>query len=474
MNRKMMLPLLLSGFCFGAWAQTSVLNVSGMVKDNRGKGIAGVVVQDGVHFTTTDKNGAWSLAPDTVVSKFISISTPAGYVLPEKNGVAAGFYVPVKEVANSRKHDFVLTPRKSVSDKFYYIAISDPQVRNAHDMNRWRTETVEDLQVLVDSLKQSREVVGAALGDLVFDNMSLYDEYAASLKDMGMTVFQCIGNHDFDKRFQDLHNMNAGTPVYGEMVYGRYFGPTDYSFNIGKVHVVTMKNLNYVSGTKYIEAMTNAQIEWLRKDLSYVPKGSLVILNMHAAGWNKVAAGGNIRNAAALEEALKGYDCHIFCGHTHYFQNIEVNDRLYQHNIGASCGAWWKSWVNCCGAPNGYMLVDVNGNNLKWHYKGTRRSFNYQFQAYKPGEFSSQSSFLVANVWDWDDKCRVTWYEDGKKMGDMEQFTDIDENARRAHEKNACLTPHLFRALPKDGAKEVRIELTNRFGEVYAQTMKLR
>ena len=52
---------------------------------------------------------------------------------------------------------------------------------------------------------------------------------------------------------------SLGTPVYGEMEYNRHFGPADYSFNIGKAHVVTMKNINYVGGRHYIEGMTGAQ-----------------------------------------------------------------------------------------------------------------------------------------------------------------------------------------------------------------------
>ena len=343
-------------------------------------------------------------------------------------------------------------------------------------MKRWRQETVPDLKETIDSLKQQREVVGMTLGDLVFDNMTLYDEYKVSLKNTGATFFQCIGNHDFDLRYQDLHNMAAGTPVYGEMMYNRYFGPTDYSFNIGKAHIVTMKNLNYVGGTKYIECMTGDQIAWLKKDLSYVPKGSLVILNMHAAAWNRVANGGNVRNAAELKDALKDYNVHVFCGHTHFCQNNEVAPNLYEHNIGAACGAWWAGWVNQCGAPNGYMVVDVDGNELKWHYKATRRDFSYQFRLYGKGDFLTQSSFVVANIWDWDSACRVVWYQNGQLMGDMEQFTDADETiaAMKKKRSDAVKTAHLFRAMPSDKAREVKVEFTNRFGEVYVQTIRLK
>lgn len=464
------------GFCIQAMAQGSMLKFSGKVAERSGKGIAGVVVNDGVHFVKTDERGQWALVSDTAVSKYVSISVPANCQLPQGDGLASGFYVSARQLAaGNGRHDFVLDKRKSASDRFYYIAVSDPQVRNDSDMKRWKQETVPDLVKTIDSLKAKREVVGMTLGDLVFDNMDLYGEYRNSLKNTGATFFQCIGNHDFDKRYQDLHNMALETPVYGEMVYGKYFGPTDYSFNIGKAHVVTMKDLNYVSHKRYIEALTGQQLEWLKNDLSYVPKGSLVILNIHAPAWNKVAGAGNVRNAAELAEALDGYNVHVFSGHTHFSQNNEVSPNLYEHNIGAACGTWWAGWVNQCGSPNGYMVVDVDGDALRWHYKGTRRDMSYQFRLYGKGQFSTQSSFVVANVWDWDSACKVVWYQDGKPMGEMERFVDADEEAAKLKKKRSDAVPtgHLFRAMPSDGAKEVKVEFRNRFGEVYTQTIKI-
>ncbi len=471
------LGILLCGMCLETAAQDAVLSFSGKVVDRSGKGISGVVVNDGVCFTRTDAKGAWALKSDTVVSKFVSISTPAAWQLPQRDGLADGFYVSVSDLVGvGGKHDFVLEKRKQPETDFCFIAVSDPQVRNAQELKRWRQETVPDMVQVIDSIKQKREVVGMTLGDLVFDNMALYDEYKASLENTGATFFQCIGNHDFDLQYQDLHNMEAGAPVYGEMLYHRYFGPTDYSFNIGKAHIVTMKDLNYVGGKKYIESLTGAQIAWLKKDLSYLPEGSLVILNFHAPAWNRVAGGGNVRNAEELKVALKEYNVHVFSGHTHYFQNNEVTPALYEHNIGAACGTWWAGWVNQCGAPNGYMVVDVNGNDLKWHYKGTRRDFSYQFRLYNKGEFLSQSSFVVANIWDWDSACRVVWFQDGKPMGEMEPFIDADEAAAalKKDRSKAVPTGHLFRAMPTDGAREIRVELTNRFGEVYTQILQLR
>ena len=476
-TKMLLLGLALGSLCAcQTTPQGSLLKFSGKVTDESGKGIANVVVNDGIRFTQTDAQGAWTLLSDTVTSKFVAISTPADYSLPQTDGLASGFYMPVGELAaQGGRHDFVLRKRDKQADDFYFIAVSDPQVRNEKDMKRWKQEAVPDLKETIDSLRQTREVVAMTLGDLVFDNMKLYPEYKASVENTGATFFQCIGNHDFDKRYQDLHNMAEGTPVYGEMMYHKFFGPTDYSFNIGRVHVVTMKNLNYVGNKKYVECLTGDQIAWLEKDLSYVPKGSLVILNMHAAGWNKVSNGGNIRNAAELKEVLKEHNVHVFCGHTHFCQNNEVAANLYEHNIGAACGGWWVGDVNQCGAPNGYMVVDVQGDQLKWNYKGTRRDFSYQFRLYGKGQFPEYKGDVVANVWDWDSACKVVWYQDGKLMGEMERFTgsDPERTSNLKPGAKAPATAHLFRATPSASARKVKVEFTNRFGETYAQEIDL-
>lgn len=460
-------------FMGGGVPRQTVFSISGKVADTGGNGIGGVVVNDGVNFTVTGADGRWKLLTDTLLSKHISISTPADYRLPAEDGIAAGFYVSVGEALAAGGHDFILERRTEQSDNFYYLAISDPQVRTQEDMRRWRTETMTDIRRTTDSLGRSREVVGVALGDLVFDNMPLYEDYINSVKNSGMTMFQCIGNHDLDKRWQDLHNMRLGTPVYAEMEYNRHFGPTDYSFNIGKVHVITMKNIDYAGNCKYMENISDRQLAWLEKDLSYVPKGSLVILNMHAAGWNVVSEDGNVRSARQLEDVLKDYRVHVFCGHTHYYQNVKVSENLYQHNIGAACGAWWAGGVNRCGAPNGYLIADVRGDKLSWIYKSTGFSESHQIRIYGRGEFSSQRDYIVANVWDYDDGCKVEWLQDGKPMGAMEQITDVDEAYVKQTGKRdtRSFTAHLFRCRPEGDYKEIKVVFTNRSGERFTATI---
>lgn len=93
-----------------------------------------------------------------------------------------------------------------------------------------------------------------------------------------------------------------------------------------------MKDIDYDGNKKYTERFTPEDLDWLRKDLSYVPKGSTVFLNVHApVANNTVSAGGNARNANTLFQLLRPYQVHIFRD-THISMRIS-NLRLLFMNI---------------------------------------------------------------------------------------------------------------------------------------------
>ena len=52
--------------------------------------------------------------------------------------------------------------------------------------------------------------------------------------------------------------------------------------NIGNIHVICMKDIEYLGDKKYYTQLTAEQLEWLKKDLSYVKIGTSVILYVHA------------------------------------------------------------------------------------------------------------------------------------------------------------------------------------------------
>ena len=82
-------------------AQNYKITVKGKVCNQLGRGIPEVVVNDGVNFVKTDLKGEYRIVADTTQSKFITISTPAGYMLPQKDGIAYGFYAPINKLKAS-------------------------------------------------------------------------------------------------------------------------------------------------------------------------------------------------------------------------------------------------------------------------------------------------------------------------------------------------------------------------------------
>lgn len=449
------------------------MTVRGIVVDENESPVAGVVVNDGKNFTVTDINGFYYLPTDLTRSKFIQLSIPAQFEIEKE--VVSSFYAKLTHKANVNRRDFRLKKRTTQSNEFVFLALSDPQIKNMSQMNRMETETFPDLRTTIRS-QGNKESYIMTLGDNVFDVMELFTLYKYQFNTLRTPVFSTIGNHDFDLRYKDLHNSENPLANYAEEIYESHFGPVDYSFNVGNVHVISMKNIDNFFNKKYTEQFTSDQLEWLKNDLSYVSKDQVIFLNIHAPTSNKTSNGsGNTRNTARLLEILKGYTVHIFAGHTHFFENQEPAPGIYEHNIGAVCGAWWAGHVNRCGAPNGYLVVNVKGKDVKWHYKSTGKDISYQFHTYKPGEFASQASFVVANVWDCDATYKVRWYEDGQLKGTMENFSDEDQDfiTMKNGKSTGYKTNHLFRAQPSSMAREITIEVINRFGETYTQTVKL-
>ena len=461
-------------FAMAAWnAQATV--VKGTVKSSDGKPVENVVVTDGYVFTTTNAKGEYSLDSNEAKSRFVYISTPSGYKIGTSEGWNHGFYQTINHAQENATYDFTLSKHEQPVKEFVYLAISDPQVTNEKELGRYTQETVADIkQTVAPYLKKKTEVHAAVLGDLVNDKMELFEPLRQSMASLGIIFSPVIGNHDHNQQYTTLSNLPDANHGYAEERYESFFGPYNYSFNVGNIHIITLKDIDYIKDRKYTERFGSEQLDWLKNDLKYVKPGSTVFINVHAPVFNQSQKGGNARDAEEFKQIVSAYNVHIFAGHTHYFENNAVSANLYEHNIGAACGAWWAGHVNRCGAPNGYLVVNVNGNDIKWHYKATGKPADYQFRVYKPGEFKSEAGYVVANIWDWDPAFRVEWSEDGTAKGVMEHFDSEDQDYIDMHGKpEGYHTLHLFRCQPSDDAKQIEIKVTNRFGETYKQTVAL-
>jgi hypothetical protein len=450
--------------------------VKGMVRAN-GKRLPNVSISDGYQIIQTNSKGEYNLQPHSNAS-FVFIVLPSGFHFPHKQGVA-DFYQTIDSSAKTQTIDFLLEPLSGSDDKHAFIIWGDTQILDKEDAKQLNEISAVETQKVIATLG-NQPLHGITLGDLVFDKFELYPDYKNAVAKTGVPFFQVIGNHDMD--------LGARSDEQSDKTYREQFGPTYYSFNRGKVHYVVLDNVfNIRANRGYMGYIPENQLAWLEKDLAAVPAGSIVIVCLHIptktgaskrAGLREESPGGHTSNRDILYKMLKPYNAHIMSAHTHVSENwIEGN--IMEHNTGTVCGAWWSGPVCSDGCPPGFEVYQVEGDKLSWYYHPVGGKKQDQLRLYGIGKCSEKPNSVVANVWNWDAEWKVEWWKDGQAMGIMERFTGRDPlavelylgpNLPAKHKwVEPSLTEHLFAAFPGDGAKEIVVKVTDRFGGVYQE-----
>jgi hypothetical protein len=434
----------------------------GKVTSN-GKGIKGVVISDGYTVITTGNGGKFELEPHPdAVSVFIS--TPAGYAFIQEKGIAR-HYKLLKDLNGKKSLNFELTPLDKDDNEHRFVIWADPQVKNAKDVEKMMNESVPDVQKWVAAAGDGALLHGITVGDIVWDELKLFAEYDKAVEKMGIPFFQCLGNHDMD--------YNKGGDERSDDTFQQTYGPTYYSFNRGQVHYVVMDDVRYLGKEReYDGHISQAQLEWLKKDLSFVPVDKLIVLCVHIPIHN------GIKNNAELYPLLEGRNVHIMSGHTHYHKNV-ITGNIYEHNHGTVCGAWWTGPVCGDGTPCGYGAYTVKGNQLEWHYQSTGQEANHQMSIFL-NDYNETQQQLLVNIWNHDPAWKTTYSVDGIDKGALEQFEGFDPFAYKTllgpelpkprGFAEPRKTEHLFKAIVPAGTKKITVNATDRFGHTFSKT----
>lgn len=467
------------------FSQKQNIDLSGITLKGRvqsqGAGVAGVCVTDGINITQTDKNGQYELRSNAT-AEFVYISVPAGYNIPAEKGIAA-FYKPVPKNNSAFKADFNLDKLKVDDQNHHFVVWADPQMKSKKDCEILLRESVPDLQATVHALPSDALIHGIGCGDLVWDEFELFEDYRKAVELSGIPFYNVIGNHDMDNE--------ARTDDGSANTFKKQFGPTYYSYNRGAIHYVVLDDVFFLGAfKKYIGYITENQMQWLEQDLSYVKPGTTVVLSLHIPTFTGSARrngvdeepGGMVANRKQLYKMLAPYKVHIMSGHTHFNDNWEEGD-IMEHNHGTVCGAWWTGPICGDGTPSGYGVYEVNGSDIKWYYKSTGAPREKQLRIYEKGRLKTAPDEVSVNVWNYDNKWKVEWYEDGVLKGAMDKRTALDPWAVELYQgpllpkKHKFVEPtlndHMFFAKPAAGAKEIMVKATDRFGNVYTEIMKL-
>ncbi len=429
------------------------------------RGVADVVVSDGYSVILTDSKGKYELEPNPAATN-IFISTPSGYAFNTENGIARHYHA-IKDIGNRKKVNFELVRLDHDDNEHQFIIWADPQVKNKSDVDKLMSQSVPDVQKWVSTAGNAALLHGITVGDIVWDELQLFSDYSKAVEKMGIPFFQCLGNHDMD--------YNKGGDEASDQTFQQAFGPTHYSFNRGKVHYVVMDDVRYLGKDReYDGYFSENQLNWLQKDLSFVPKDRLIVLCVHIPVHN------GVKNNEALYTLLDGRNVHIMSGHTHYHRNV-IKGNIYEHNHGTVCGAWWTGPICGDGTPCGYGVYSVKGTELQWHYKATGQEENHQANIFIE-EVNGQKEAHI-NIWNHDPEWKTEYWVDGTAAGSLEQFTGFDPHAYATLLGPSLPSPrgfaeprkteHMFKAKLPTGSKEIKVTATDRFGKKYTVSHKI-
>ena len=449
--------------------------IKGTVKDTDGKAVAGVVVSDGLNTVQTDAKGRFKMVADQD-SRFVFISTPSGYVSSTLEGPHIFYQEIDPEV---KKYDFIVEKNAKDDTNHNVIVIADPQISERDELPELQKHS-DDITEFVKGM-DGDYTFGICLGDIVGWDHTIYPEYNEIMSGAGIDYRYVIGNHDMT---------NYGRSHETSMTdYSTMYGPAWYSFNVGKVHYVVL-NDNFFIGRDwyYIGYLDERQMQWLEKDLSYVPKGSKVVVCMHIPttldksdrdAFRSDIMLDNLCNKPELYSMLKPYDALILSGHMHTADYEQIAPNITEINVAGLCGAWWCGEVCIDGSPAGYKVIDMDGAKAEWIYKGCGHPLDYQMKVYVDNpDYPGQ---IVANVWDYDPMWKVEYFENGVKVCDMERFKAQDPLAKELYKDPASLkrtwvyaapTENMFKAPVSAEAKKLEVKVTDRFGRVYTKVIE--
>lgn len=461
------LAILCAAFLIAA-GSADARKVTGYVHSGEEK-LSGVIVTDGENFTQTKKNGkfAFEINDD---AEFVFIITPSGYTADWSSGVPAYY----RYADGCSKFDFDLV-KTGDGVNYNIFGIGDIQTKRDDQFAIFAKDPVDDLANTAKSLDGQK--VGLALGDTCWDVLGFFDKYKNEITRVGFPVYPIIGNHDHDRKAKGDHETAAK--------FREEMGPENYAFFIGKDAVIVLDNIIYDTEKKYVEGYADHVLAWVKNILKYIPKDADLYIAQHST-LKKEFLDTPIYNANLMLDLVRGRKTIFITGHSHICLNTDVEKDIVEHNVAALCGSWWDTYYCTDGTPKGYKVYTKKNGKLDWYYKSVGKNKDYQVEVYKPGQAPLHPNSVVVNVWDYDSKWKVEWFEDGKPMGKLKPVEDLSPNyikeilgvfEGRYDEMRSYKYPrhnkHYFAATPSQYAKTVTIAVESRFGKKWVHTVNM-
>lgn len=382
--------------------------------DKGDKPLKGIKVSNGRAIVQTDGKGRYALpvGDDAVVF----VLKPKGWRTPLDENNLPQFYYLHKPAGSPRYEyagieptgplpasvDFALYPQRE-PEQFRAVLFADPQPRDQHEIDYMAHDVVEELIGIDASF-------GVTLGDVLFDDLSLFGSINRTVGLVGIPWYNVVGNHDI--------NFDAPVDSLSNETFRSVYGPPYYSFDYGPVHFVVLDDVEWRGAQgdergSYRGGLGEAQMEFIRRDLALIPKKQLVVLFMHIP----LTQIGNRQELYRLIEQ-RPFSLSV-SGHTHYQQHVFIGEadgwqgaEPHHHVINVTVsGSWWRGAPDergiphatmRDGAPNGYSIIAFDGEQYAIDFKAASAPADEQMSIYAPQEVSAavaQQSEIVVNFY---------------------------------------------------------------------------
>lgn len=437
-------------------------NISGCITGSDGRKLAGVVVSDGLVCTQTDDSGNYYLNSSLEGVDFVIVSTPAGYGAPVQDALPV-YYRRLdalqKEDGKYSNVDFTLQ-KIADPERFTIFFAGDPQPRSSgagYDKIGYHSlECVDDMcrdfKETAAGILPDRPVYGIILGDVCHNDASLFTTYRGKMKTNGFPSYHVLGNHD--------HDLNKVGDKESATTFESNFGPCNYSFNLGKLHIVVLDNMIVTSkkrstnsGEDLADGLRDDIWQWLQNDLKYVDRNTTLMICTHSPMFmcmgQKMRSRGTFTfdgkqmtpHYADVDNLIKDFKkVYAWAGHTHAMYNyVNVDDpRVESHTVSRVTGELWTNEYVTNGTPRGYVIFDYNNGDIKWKFHpikyqsgkhcmakqpsyehrdwdynngvakmkadGKTLDESYQMHVYAPNTYKKDDNLIYANIFMWDEK----------------------------------------------------------------------
>jgi 3',5'-cyclic AMP phosphodiesterase CpdA len=498
----------------------------------QGTGLRDVLVSNGRDVAVTDADGRWRLpAPEPCVFFVIK---PAGYMTPvdpetgsprfyylhSPQGSPAALDLTYAGIAPTgplpASIDFPLT-RQDEADAFEVVLFTDPQPETEVEVDYIREDVIA-------SLGETKAKFGLTAGDIMFDDLSLYERYNRLIGTIGLPWWNVGGNHDL--------NFEAPDRVLSRETFKRVYGPSHYAFFYARTLFLMLDDVDYLGhdpskprgAGKYEGRLDPGQLEFVKQVLARTPAETLIVIVMHIPIVNVIDPSENYDRLTNRDEFFALFEGRkytvSFSGHTHttehiYFdasQGWKGEGAHHHHILTAVSGSWWSGpldhrGVACAdsrdGTPNGYHVLAVDGLSYKTRFvpakEPDRRQMRLSLRSrahdldkeierdFRPGQLLSSpiakatlgAATLIANVFDSGPKSKVAMRIGDRAPIALQRQTMRDPFVEELFARHPLATKpwvkaevssHIWTArLPADlaaGAHRVVVEATTEYGDV--------